>query len=117
MRTMFVLPCLLLVIGCGRPAIPLITSPDDLESHVGQIVTVRGEFSNGPPPQLVDLVLVATSHPEIPEHEGQATGLLVRMIVKKQDYDINLGAGTYYWLEDESGNMASVHFRTFSKYW
>lgn len=95
----------------GSP--PLITREDQLDAHVGELVTVRGEVTNTKWPTILG-VDIASDDPDLRGRQGEATGILERYVVTQEELEAltaemggpfqNRGPGTFYRLRDEQSN-------------
>jgi hypothetical protein len=108
----------LMVCSCGRDgkeagSAPLITREDQLDAHVGEVVTVRGKVTNTKVPTILGAD-VALGDPDLRSRRGEATGILERYVVTQEELDAltaemggpfqNRGPGTFYRLRDEETN-------------
>jgi|GEM_PF-2849177 len=90
----------------------VLTSRDQLDAHVGQLVTLRGEVSNTKIPEILG-VDVQSNHPDLRGQYAEATGVLHRYVVTPDEIEAanfaNRGAGVFYRLKDpDSAYEASV---------
>jgi hypothetical protein len=80
--------------------IDTITTNTNLDSYLSKLITIKGEVSNTKIPQILGIDVSCEedcSNGEI----GIATGILVKIVVSKQDinrYTQNRGAGIFYKL-------------------
>lgn len=93
---------------------PVLTSADELDVHVGQLVTIRGKVSNFKIPTIIG-VDVQSNDPDLRGHVAEATGLLQRNIVTPEDVegfnDIGIahrGAGIFYRLKDRDSDYEAA---------
>jgi hypothetical protein len=108
----------LVVCSCGQddPAAgspPVITREDQLDAHVGELVTVRGTVTDTKWPTILG-VDVASGDPDLRGRQGEATGMLERYVVTQEELDAltaemggpfqNRGPGTFYRLRDQGTN-------------
>jgi len=84
----------------------VITSADQLDSFVGEIVTIRGPVSDSKVPTILG-VDIASDDPDLRGQQAQATGILHRRVVTQEAIDERIaaegqfahrGPGTFYWL-------------------
>jgi hypothetical protein len=97
--------------------LPVLTRHAQLDAHLNELVTLRGEVSNSKIPTLLG-VDVSSDEPDLRGQEAEATGVLVRWKVTQQELDAAIaehgmfqhrGPGTFYRLrEPESDADAQV---------
>jgi hypothetical protein len=118
LRIRSLLVCCFATIFCGCAKDPeqlqilVLTSQDQLDEHIGEVVIIRGFVLNTKIPTILG-VDVESDSPDLRDEMAEATGLLERYTVTeeeiaKADYATR-GAGDYYRLEDiDSGYDAPV---------
>lgn len=115
MKTLLVCLSTCFLMGCNattqcQPAV--LSSPDQLDDHVGEIVTIRGEVSNTKIPMIIG-VDVHSSSPDLRGQFAEATGLLRHYVVTTEQVAnanyANRGRGAFYRLKDvDSDYVAPV---------
>lgn len=82
---------------------PTLTRKDELDKHVGQLVTVRGEVANSKIPSIIG-VDIQSNNPDLRGQIAEATGILLRHVVSPEDIAnidfAHRGAGVFYRLLD-----------------
>lgn len=90
---------------------PVLTLREQLDAHVDELVTLRGEVSNSKVPTIVG-VEVGSDDPDLRGEEAEATGVLVRWTVTQAQLDAAIaergmfahrGPGTFYRLRNPDG--------------
>lgn len=103
----FVIALVCLAFGCTsqpqRP--PVLTNAAQLDAHVGELVTIRGEFMNTKIPTIIG-VDVRSYNPDLHGQQAEATGVLQRWVVTPEEIDggPNRGPGVFYRLKDQATN-------------
>ena len=115
MKTLLVCLLTCFLMGCNattqrQPTV--LTSPDQLDDHVGEIVTIRGEVSNTKIPMIIG-VDVHSYNPDLRGQRAKATGVLRRYVVTAEQVTnanyANRGPGVFYRLKDvDSDYVAPV---------
>ena len=114
MKAVSVLMLVLAVSGCAqfsRP--PVLTSVQEIDRRVGEVVTLRGEVSNTKVPTLLG-VDVESVHPDLRGKEAEATGVLYREAVTAESLSHqgkapHRGPGVFYFLRAlDSEGLAQV---------
>jgi len=90
----------------------VITEASQISDYVGEIVTIRGVVSNTKIPRILG-VDVASHDPDLCGTEAEATGVLERwMVTKEQIQEINFahrGPGVFFRVRDfESHHVSQV---------
>lgn len=89
---------------------PILTREDEVDAHVGAVVTLEGTVANSKIPTLLG---VAVDGDEVRGKPARATGTLRRTVVTSEEIAdrvarsgqfANRGAGTFYSLEAISGS-------------
>ena len=87
----------------------LIEKHEDLEKHVGEIITIKGKVSNTKIPCIIGVDILSDS-PDLRGEIGIASGVLEKSIVLEEDVDMyssNRGAGTFYLLRNPTTKQVS----------
>lgn len=115
MKTLLVCLLTCFLVGCNattqrQPAV--LTSADQVDDHVGEIVTIRGEVSNTKIAMIIG-VDVQSSNPDLRGQRAEATGLLRCYVVTTEQVAnakyANRGPGVFYRLKDvDSDYVAPV---------
>jgi len=70
--------------GCSQERQVIITDRSQLDSHVGKIVTIRGQVTNTKFPTILG-VDVSSNSPDLRGQFAEATGLLKKSTVTQED--------------------------------
>lgn len=95
--------------GNSSNRVILIEKHEDLEKHVGEIITIKGVVSNTKIPCIIGVDILSDS-PDLRGEIGIASGILEKSVVLEEDVDIyssNRGAGTFYLLRNPSTKQIS----------
>jgi hypothetical protein len=99
----------------GSP--PVLTREDQIEAHVGRVVTLEGVVSRSKIPTLLGVDVNADSEHDLRGKRARATGTIVKSTVTQQELDeqiarlgqfANRGSGTFYRLSGERGLARAV---------
>lgn len=90
----------------------VLTQAAQLDAHVGDVVTIRGEVTNTKIPTIIG-VDVQSCDPDLRGRRAEATGVLQRHVVTPEQIAeanyANRGAGVFYRLKDQDSDCnASV---------
>ena len=69
--------------GCSQGRQVVITNANQLDSHVGQVVTLRGQVTNTKTPTILG-VYVSSNSPDLRGQLAEATGLLEKRTVTQE---------------------------------
>ena len=88
----------------------VLTDYAELDAHVGELVTVRGEVSNSKIPTILG-VDVQSSDPDLRGQQAEATGVLQRSVVTPESLErvdfAHRGPGVFYRLKDQDSDYAA----------
>lgn len=91
--------------------VPILTSNDQLDAHVGQVVTVRGMVTNTKIPTIIG-VDVFTFDPDLRGKYAEAMGTLSRHVVTPEQLEgaryAHRGPGVFYVLKSLTEKSAAV---------
>jgi len=83
--------------------VAVVTSADQLDQYVGEVITIQGVVSNTKIPTILG-VDVGSFDPDLRGQLAQASGLLQKTLVTEEQVagadSANRGAGTFYRLEE-----------------
>lgn len=89
----------------------LITDATELDTYVGQLVTIRGEVSNSKIPTIMGVDIQSDS-PDLRGQIAEATGILQRYFVTPEDVEnanyAHRGAGVFYRLKDPNSDYEAA---------
>jgi len=92
-----------------QPAV--LTDATQLDAHVGNLVTVRGEVTNTKIPTIIG-VDVQSFDPDLRGQQAEATGILQRHVVTPEQIAeanyANRGPGVFYRLKDQSSDYLAA---------
>ena len=98
-----------LISGCATQPPPPVVLTDyaELDAHVGELVTVRGEVSSSKIPTILG-VDVQSFDPDLRGQQAEATGFLQRRVVTPESLErvdfASRGPGVFYRLKDKDSN-------------
>lgn len=95
--------------------IPKVTDQSKLDLYIGKIITIRGMVTNTKIPTILG-VDVRSDYPDLRDEVGEATGVLIKWTVTKDELDkaikekkefANRGPGTFYRLKEMDSNSTA----------